>query len=1158
MDVREPLKAGDMIYAYQNAKETQGKKEFLIECEIGRGGSCIVYHGNYVDSIGFKHYVRIKECYPYELNIKRNKRGILCSDKKEQFEIVKEKFLDACKTHTLIRNQPGLVNSTVNVIEIYYGNGTIYSVMDYDEGLDYKKIKDKNIKETLQRIRAVACVLEKYHEAGYLHLDLKPENILVLPETTELVRLFDFDSVIEKENITKIIEKSIFCTPGFSAPEVITGNMEQIGEQSDIYSLGAVLFFKLMERCPGREEREINAVFDLDNLQKKNPACQILLFRKLKTFFSKTLSAACSRRFSCVGEVIIFLDELILLADIETVYPISNFIYHQEHFVGRAEERKCMKEKLDKKHVLFLHGIGGIGKTELAMNYAHEYENDYDRIFFLRYEYSLLDTLCKEDLKLHQFYRGEEEKENDYWKRKLEILKETLSGKDLFILDNFDTEDDEKLEEFLELPCHILITSRCDYRDFNYPQMEVVEFNKIEELIFLFQEYNDKNYSTDEWNAIETMIEMEERHTMAIELLAKNLRDSLLSPIELLERLKKQEGIINIEENAVSQRKDKKRRRISVQNHLKILFDVTDFHEMEYEILDQLSLFSGVRIHKEQFFLWCPQCSSDFLKRLIQRGWIEETADGNMISLHQVILDLIYDFRHPDGEICMTLTKNMISYLNQDMPNRTSNTIRNRILYIFGNRIYRKNIEEKEYPYTTAFYLAYQEKLGYVEEWFDFCQKEYKKYPGLYDDNLAKLYYIKACFELKKLDEFDYFQEDGLQKTTFYASRNDFQTAIEYKKNAAKCSPKIVGDFVFQIGMEWKENVEFNFTIGDEVLKLAYEYIAECFIKGASDYSKGTYDKNRLISMYETLIEFFNPDTITVNRPDDFADLNQCLVYSGLLQELESSCQMTEKRDATFTIHSELVTYTEAGQSAQRKGDYKNALNYYFLALEKGEEDAELVKESIAAIYEKMGEFRTALEYYEANRKELGFCDFHIGRLYCKLGKIEKAKISFQQGIAYCDKKIKEGNNEWKNEKLNGYLEMSYLPDSLGKEAMKKGILYYEQENWTQKEEVLDFQIAYTKYLLQERQFSKLYFLLKEIVQICIEEYKRDKINVIEEILDEYLKNEKDDYRKAEILFLTAALVEEKYPPDYKLFETYCSNALRILEKMVKAGRFWL
>ena len=51
-------------------------------------------------------------------------------------------------------------------------------------------------------------------------------------------------------------------------------------------------------------------------------------------------------------------------------------------FTGREEEIRQIAEILEKEHVLFLQGMGGIGKSELAKGYAQAFRDRYDTIIF--------------------------------------------------------------------------------------------------------------------------------------------------------------------------------------------------------------------------------------------------------------------------------------------------------------------------------------------------------------------------------------------------------------------------------------------------------------------------------------------------------------------------------------------------------------------------------------------------------------------------------------------------------------------------------------------------------------------------------------------------------------------------------------------------------
>ena len=79
---------------------------YVIAEEIGRGGSCIVYNGFSRDRIGERHLVKIKECYPYRLEIERCRGRNLTPDLscKQMFLCRKQKFLEAYRKKYGIEN----------------------------------------------------------------------------------------------------------------------------------------------------------------------------------------------------------------------------------------------------------------------------------------------------------------------------------------------------------------------------------------------------------------------------------------------------------------------------------------------------------------------------------------------------------------------------------------------------------------------------------------------------------------------------------------------------------------------------------------------------------------------------------------------------------------------------------------------------------------------------------------------------------------------------------------------------------------------------------------------------------------------------------------------------------------------------------------------
>ena len=79
----------------------------------------------------------------------------------------------------------------------------------------------------------IARGLEKIHKTGYLHNDIKPANII---EVAGSYKIIDFGAAEKKEADLQ----EIIGTLPFTAPERLRAK-EQVGPQSDIYSLGMTL-----------------------------------------------------------------------------------------------------------------------------------------------------------------------------------------------------------------------------------------------------------------------------------------------------------------------------------------------------------------------------------------------------------------------------------------------------------------------------------------------------------------------------------------------------------------------------------------------------------------------------------------------------------------------------------------------------------------------------------------------------------------------------------------------------------------------------------------------------------------------------------------------------------------------------------------------------
>lgn len=84
------------------------------------------------------------------------------------------------------------------------------------------------------------------------------------------------------------------------------------------------------------------------------------------------------------------------------------------------------------------------------------------------------------------------------------------------------------------------------------------------------------------------------------------------------------EGITGTEEVSVKHRKDRKMQNQKVQEHLKALFDLSGFSNVQLELMQSLSLLGYVRIARETFLSYVPLAGAkEALDKLIRLGWVE-------------------------------------------------------------------------------------------------------------------------------------------------------------------------------------------------------------------------------------------------------------------------------------------------------------------------------------------------------------------------------------------------------------------------------------------------------------------------------------------------------------------------------------------------------
>src|SRR5262249_31058569 len=95
--------------------------------------------------------------------------------------------------------------------------------------------------------------VEYAHSQGLVHRDLKPSNILIDPLSHP--RITDFGVAKQLRDGSELTATGqLLGTPSFMSPEQAAGRKEADSPSSDIYALGAILYFLLPGRPPFQAE----------------------------------------------------------------------------------------------------------------------------------------------------------------------------------------------------------------------------------------------------------------------------------------------------------------------------------------------------------------------------------------------------------------------------------------------------------------------------------------------------------------------------------------------------------------------------------------------------------------------------------------------------------------------------------------------------------------------------------------------------------------------------------------------------------------------------------------------------------------------------------------------------------------------------------------
>lgn len=426
--------AGQSLTLYRS---DGSRREFTVSGIRGEGGSSVVYEACTPD--GMRGI--IKEFYPLcmEEDISRRSddgglsfpEGIMSEP---LYRDKAERFLGSAELMNLFAYNEDTAEETLTAQTLNSSGGVPYIIMEWNplRVSCYENVETSSLNEIATVCLRLAETLSRYHAAGYYLYDIKPANIL-WSARYGYIKLFDFDTADRAENLST---KRIMSTPGYNAPETeVRGYPSNVGSAADVYSVGAILFERVMGRkvCPEKGDR---ISFSYEREIESRPLCRKeddASLRLLNNILRGTICAAPGKRLTDEA-LIILLTELTRstraeprsMTELPDIKEYESF-FERETALLRSIITGTGKAAVTSESV-------GMGKTLTALLYAARYKNKYSQVIFVS-----CGRKYPTDAELLRRY----------------------SPDTLVIMDNCGSADITELSRISGISAHILMTTRC-------------------------------------------------------------------------------------------------------------------------------------------------------------------------------------------------------------------------------------------------------------------------------------------------------------------------------------------------------------------------------------------------------------------------------------------------------------------------------------------------------------------------------------------------------------------------------------------------------------------------------------------------------------------------------------------------------------------------
>ena len=705
----------------------------------------------------------------------------------------------------------------------------------------------------------------------------------------------------------------------------------------------------------------------------------------------------------------------------------------EDRFIGREEELAEIRAKLEQSSVVYLTGLGGMGKTELAIKFGRKYRDG--EVYFVRFQESFQRTVS---MNVAQGIEGLLEQGPEVARNKAMKRLGQCSKHDILIIDNADAAsgnfadlEDNTWTALRQLPMKLLITTRCDVAG-----AVKVGAMKTELLRQLFRN-QELELTTQQ---MDDLIDAVKGHTMMVDMMAKTLsRNPMLEPEELLQAMR--DGTLSEQDyRDVATEKDGTLSQEQIYIHLSKLFTMAKLTDMDMDILGDLILLpeSGLSLSVLKVY------SKEEIKhiyQLIDAGWLNLEPKTKRVTMHPVVRLVCREELKPDDENCGNFLNAVWSQYDRK---KYDAALFRQWAELFSQAADLLPDREGEWAITAGYF------------WIELVQS----------DNALKYNLLAVKQREENLPGSNKLATAYNNVGLTYSRLGDHKQALKYHQKALSIFEKVLPSEHPDLATSYSWMGDIHGKMGDHPKALEYQLKALVIYEKtlplehpflATSYNNvgGTYgdlgDHKQALKYHQKALSIFEKVL-----PSEHPDLATSYSWMGDIhgkmgdhpKALEYQLKALVIYEKTLPLeHPFLATsYNNVGGTYGNLGDHQKELEYQLKALAIREkvlppEHPDLARSynNVGVTYGNQGDHQKAQEYQlkalairekvlPPEHPDLAASYNNVGYTYGRLGDYETALDYAKWAVSIGEKSLPEGHPDKENYRL-GVLFWTYMLD---------------------------------------------------------------------------------------------------------------------------------